>query len=218
MLSSFMPVKNTLEAIRSSETNVLVGVPMMYQFFASALSQGASLPRRIKAVISGGDKFSVALDEVLERYIGVGVLEGYGLTEASPVVAVNKSYSTRKLGTVGPALPIVETKVCNFDGEELPRGQEGVLWIRGVSVAQAYFGDESLTSTFFKDGWFNTGDVVSIDPDGYIKLHSRESGIIWLVALRYFQRKLRRCFKTPSGESGRWGITQSMTGQIVKVS
>ena len=67
----FMPVKNTLEAIRSSETNVLVGVPMMYQFFASALSQGASLPRRIKAVISGGDKFSVALDEVLERYIGV---------------------------------------------------------------------------------------------------------------------------------------------------
>lgn len=47
-------------------------------------------------------------------------------------------------------MPIVEIKVCNFDGEELPRGQEGVLWIRGVSVAQAYFGDESLTSTFLK--------------------------------------------------------------------
>lgn len=218
MLSSFMPVKNTLEAIRSSETNVLVGVPMMYQFFASALSQGASLPRRIKAAISGGDKFSVALDEVLERYIGVGVLEGYGLTEASPVVAVNKSYSTRKLGTVGPALPIVEIKVCNFDGEELPRGQEGVLWIRGVSVAQAYFGDESLTSTFFKDGWFNTGDVVSIDPDGYIKLHSRESDVIMVGGFKVFPEEVEEVLlKHPAvKEVAVVGITQSMTGQIVK--
>ncbi|AFM22380.1 MAG TPA: AMP-binding protein [Acetomicrobium flavidum] len=218
MLPSFMPVKNVLESIRNSETNVLVGVPMMYQFIVSAVSQGASLPRRIKVAISGGDKFPVDLDEALERYLGIGVLEGYGLTEASPVVAVNRSYPTRKLGTVGPALPIVETKVCDPDGNELPPGHEGVLWIRGISVARSYFSDELLTNLSFKDGWFNTGDIVSIDSDGYIKLHSRESDVIMVGGFKVFPEEVEEVLlRHPSvKEAAVVGINQSMSGQLVK--
>jgi long-chain acyl-CoA synthetase len=218
MLSSFMPVKNVLEAVRSSETNVLVGVPMMYQFITSALSQGESLPRRIKAAISGGDKFPFALDEILEKYLGIGVLEGYGLTEASPVVAVNRSYSARKPGTVGPALPIVETKVCDHEGKELPKGYEGVLWIRGASVADGYFEDDGLTGAFFKDGWFNTGDIVSIDDDGYIRLHSRESDVIMVGGFKVFPEEVEEILlKHPSvKEAAVIGVNQSMSGQIVK--
>lgn len=121
---------------------------------------------KLRFFVSGGAALSGEVGDFFDA-IGLSILEGYGLTETSPVMCCN-SFSARRRGTVGKPLPHVELALAD-DGE---------IITRGPNLMQGYFGRPDLTKELVKDGWFYTGDLGEIDADGYLKITDRKKDII----------------------------------------
>ncbi|MCA8944326.1 MAG: AMP-binding protein [Planctomycetes bacterium] len=130
-----------------------------------AVSGGGSLPRHVDACLLG---------------IGIPVLNGYGLTETSPVVSVRTPEDNRP-GTIGRPIPATEVEVRDEDGAALPIGQIGHLWIRGPQIMRGYYNNPERTERVLRDGWFHSGDLGRIEPDGHIAITGRAKDTIVLA-------------------------------------
>jgi long-chain acyl-CoA synthetase len=126
----------------------------------------AGLGGRIECCISGGAPLGLDTAEWFAD-VGIRIFEGYGLTETSPVIAINTQDKLR-LGTVGPPLPNVECKIA----------QDGELLVRGPSVSKGYWNLPEETKAAFEDGWFKTGDIGNIDADGFLSITDRKKDLL----------------------------------------
>ncbi|MDD4835515.1 MAG: AMP-binding protein [Dethiosulfovibrio sp.] len=217
IMPSFMPPDRVLDCIDETKASVLVGVPTMLRFMVGAASKSNRRFSSVRVIISGGDRFPPDLDRRVQDVFGVPVLEGYGLTECSPVLAVNPDYRSRKLGTVGPMLSQIEWELRDQDGERLEKNSEGILWVKGPSVVREYFGDrESSAEKFDSDGWFDTGDVVSVDDDGYVRIMDRASDVIIVGGFNVYPQEVENVIMSLNGirEAAVVGAENSMTGQV----
>ena len=178
VVTGFMPPSNVIKAVVATHPTVLLLVPTMLGFVASYLEKQGVKLSGIKLLIAGGDRYNPKIDDRVTAAFGVPVIEGYGITECSPVLAVNPKPSVRKLGTVGPKLPRFELQLRSESGELQSIPGEGVLWCKGPSVTTGYYHAPEINKERFIDGWFNTGDYVQIDSDGYIKILDRVTDII----------------------------------------
>lgn len=138
----------------------------------------------LEVVVTGAEQLPRDLADRFEAKFGVRPVEGYGTTELSPVVCCNIPpgrqakipHFARKEGTVGQPLPGISAKVTDPDtGKPLPVGREGMLWIKGPNVMKGYFQMPEETAKVLDDGWYKTGDMASIDEQGFIRITGRES-------------------------------------------
>jgi long-chain acyl-CoA synthetase len=189
IVPSFLPPSRTLESVKAASVNVVLLVPMMLNFLLGLIEKGAPRPEGVKLLVIGGDRYNVHMEERVERLMGVGVIEGYGLTECSPVVSFNRSYARRKLGTVGEFLEGYEWQLRDENGALLPDAVEGVLWLYGPSVTKGYFRVKESSSERFDNGWFNTGDYVRIE-DGYIRILDRVTDIIIVSGFNVYPQEV----------------------------
>lgn len=178
IVTGFMPPSNVIKAVEATHPTVLLLVPTMIGFMTSLLERQGKKLTGIKLLIAGGDRYNPKMDDRVTAVFGVPVIEGYGITECSPVLAVNPNPSVRKLGTVGPALPRFELQLRSETGETVSIPGEGVLWTRGPSVTSGYYHAPEINKERFIEGWFNTGDYVRIDSEGYITVLDRVTDII----------------------------------------
>ena len=219
LLTSFMPPSNVIKAIVDTKLTVLLLVPTMLGFAASMVERMGIKISGIKLVIAGGDRYNTKLDDRITSAFGVPLIEGYGITECSPVLAVNPTPATRKLGTVGPALPRFELQLRSESSNEiLPIPGEGVLWTRGPSVASCYYHAPEVTRERFVDGWFNTGDYVSIDSDGYIKILDRVTDIIIVGGFNVYPQEVEAILdEHPAvNQAVVVGMPNDMSGEVPK--
>ncbi|MGC9490759.1 MAG: AMP-binding protein [Thermovirgaceae bacterium] len=218
ILPNFMPAETTLEAIRTAEVSVVIAVPTMITLLLGAIARGAPAPATLRMLISGGDRFPGRLDDRARKLFGVGVLEGYGLTETSPVVSVNPNYTSKKPGTVGTVLDSYDVEVRDAGGKVVPSGREGTLWVRGPSVFKGYFRDPDQTAERMKDGWFNTGDVVRLDDEGYLSILDRETEIIIVGGFNVYPTEVEAILQEipEVRESAVVGVPHHVSGEIVK--
>lgn len=138
----------------------------------------------VRFIIAGAEKFKIKLMDAFEEKFGVRPREGYGTTECSPLIALNvldveiagiKQEGTRD-GTVGHTLPGMAVKVLHPEtGEPAEPGQPGLLYVKGPSVMKGYLSLPEKTNEVLQDGWYNTGDIVSVDEDGFVTIHDRLS-------------------------------------------
>jgi len=197
---------------------VMIAVPTMVALMLGAIARGVMPPSSLRLLVTGGDRFPARLDARTKQLLGVSVLEGYGLTETSPVVSINESVARRKLGTVGTVLEGYDVEVRDTEGELLPLGAEGTLWVKGPSVFKGYFKAPELTREKIKGDWFNTGDVVKIDEEGYLTILDRVTDIIIVGGFNVYPTEIEGVLQQMPGvrECAVVGVEHPVSGEIVK--
>ena len=213
-----MPVEHTIQTIRETGTNIIIAVPTIMAFLISSLAKKDEKLEGVKIVITGGDRLNTQMDERCKRYLGVGIQEGYGLTECSPVVSMTSLEKTKKLGKVGTLLKSYEVQIRDREGRRLGLHDEGVLWVRGPSVAPGYYRDEVNTKERFDGEWFNTGDVVRIDEDGFVQIVDRATDIIIVSGFNVYPQEVEAVLcEHPAVHSAiAVGEKNSVAGELVK--
>jgi len=151
---------------RDEQPTIMVGTPSFFWGYLQKSDPGDF--KSLRLMIAGADKCPDALREGYRQKHGVTLLEGYGATETSPVISVN-SLENNRPGSTGRVLPNIIVRVENFEtGKECVPGEVGKILVKGPSVMNGYFEDPEQTEEVLKDGWYNTGDMGSLDTDGYL--------------------------------------------------
>lgn len=171
-----------LEHIKKFKPTLFPGVPAMYTAINHASNVRNYGLSSIKACISGAAPLPIEVQEEFEKLTRGRLVEGYGLTECSPVTHANPLYGVRKVGSIGIPIPNTDARIADLvTGQDLPPGQVGELVVRGPQVMRSYWqgsGEPNDPESSIKDGWLFTGDVAVMDGDGYFKIISRKRDTI----------------------------------------
>ena len=163
LLKQFAP-KSILQNITDHKATILPLVPTIYSFLVDLNARGGYDASSLKYCISGGAALPRALLKKVEDSLKVSVIEGYGLSETSPVIAVNTFKDGSFPGSVGPIVPNVEVKIIDESGKEQSTGEVGEILVRGKTVMRGYWNrPEETAETLTPDGWLKTGDLGHID-------------------------------------------------------
>jgi len=177
LIPRFEPGK-ALEIIERDQVTIFQGVPTMYHAMLGSDKRESADVSSLRACMSGGSAMPVEVMREFEEAFGCKVLEGYGLSETSPVASFNHPDRERKPGSIGTPIEGVEMKVVDDDGADVEQGEVGEIVIRGHNVMKGYWQREDATREAVKDGWFHTGDMGRIDEDGYFSIVDRKKELI----------------------------------------
>ncbi len=189
--------------------NALVNVPEFGNFDFSAL----------RIAVGGGAAVQSEVAHRWQEITGSALVEGYGLTEASPVVCINPFHDP-KIGTVGLPLPSTEVTIRDDDGNVLPVGEHGEIWVHGPQVMQGYWGrPEATKDVLTAEGWLKTGDIGAFDAQGYLKLLDRKKDMINVSGFKVFPNEVEDVAMLNPGvlEAAVIGVPDARTGQGVKL-
>lgn len=194
---SFLPPAATIRALTEAKVDVMFVVPAILSFLLMNVEKGKLPPEvlaRIRVMCTGGDKLNPNLHKIALKYLGRDIMEGYGLTETSPVVCVNHDCETQKTGSIGPVLPGYEYKIRTRDGKDTD-DKEGVLWVKGPSVTPGYLHAPEITAERFDGEWFNTGDYVKLethDGEEFVYILDRVTDIIIVGGFNVYPQEVEK--------------------------
>lgn len=214
-------IQDVLEHIRDHTVSVFPGVPSMYMAINKTPNVRQYGLSSVKACISGAAPLPIEVQEAFEKLSHGRLVEGYGLTEASPVTHANPLYGIRKPGSIGIPLPNTDAKIIDWDTKgDLPVGQIGELVVRGPQVMQGYWQPDGTldNSIVLDDGWLDTGDVAVQDRDGYFRIISRKKDTIVFGDYTVFPRDVEEVLYEHSQvmEVAVVGVGKEEDGQKVK--
>ncbi|MDA7620040.1 AMP-binding protein [Akkermansiaceae bacterium] len=156
-----------------NEVSIMIATPTFLQFYLRGLTPEQL--GKLRLVVVGAEKLPPKMAQAFEKKFGCLPLEAYGATECSPGIAVNEPHANQP-GSIGRLLNQLEAKIVNPDtGEEQPSGEPGLLKVKGPNVMMGYLGMPDKTAEVLRDGWYNTGDIVRIDEQGYLWIEGRLS-------------------------------------------
>jgi long-chain acyl-CoA synthetase len=173
----------------------------------------------IRACISGAAPLPVEVQEAFEKLTRGRLVEGYGLTECGPVTHANPLNGLRKVGSIGVPIPNTDAKIIHLaTGEDLAAGAVGELVVRGPQMMVGYWGMGDETDRTLKDGWLHTGDVATMDDDGYFRIISRRQEMILAGAYNVYPRDVEEVlYEHPKvKEAAVIGIGAAEPGQKIK--
>jgi long-chain acyl-CoA synthetase len=177
LLPRFEPDK-ALEIIQRDKVTVFEGVPTMYVAMLNSDSADDADTSCLRLCVSGGSAMPGEVLRAFEEKFGCKILEGYGLSETSPVASFNHPDRERKVGSIGTPVAGVEMRVVDDDGGDVDEGDVGEIVIRGPNVMKGYWRKDDATAEAIKDGWFHTGDMAKVDEDGYFFIVDRKKELI----------------------------------------
>lgn len=171
-------IDEALELIKTYRPSFFPGVPTMYNAFVNHPNVKAYGLDCLKVCASGSAPLP---QDVLRRFreiTGVPILEGYGLSETSPSTHRNPIHAKRKVGSIGIPIPLTDSKVVDDNGNEVEHGEVGELIIKGPQVMKGYFQNPDETAEALRDGWLYTGDLATMDEEGYFYIVGRKKEMI----------------------------------------
>lgn len=188
LIRSLHPPKNILQEILLRGGTILPAIP---QFFRTLALAGVPPGFPVRLCVSGAAPLPVEiLREFNVKVPGVPLLEGYGLSEASPVVSINPIQGPWKAGSIGVPLPDVEVCVQDENGAVLEVGQTGEICVRGGNVMQGYWNQPEETARTIVDGWLRTGDIGHRDADGYFYITDRKKDMLLVNGINVYPREI----------------------------
>src|SRR3954454_23275024 len=189
LIPRFDPAK-ALEIIQRDRIKVFEGVPTMYGAMLHHPDRTKYDTSSLEICASGGAALPVELLRGFDAAFDCKVLEGYGLSETSPVASFNHPDKERKPGSIGTPIAGVDMKVVDEDGKDLPTGAVGEIVIKGHNVMKGYWNKPEATAEVMRDGWFHTGDMAKVDDDGYFFIVDRKKDMIIRGGYNVYPREI----------------------------
>jgi long-chain acyl-CoA synthetase len=189
LIPRFDPAK-ALEIIDRDRVRVFEGVPTMYGAMLHVANRDDYDTSTLTVCASGGAAMPVELLRRFEAAFGCKILEGYGLSESSPVASFNHPDRERKAGSIGTPMEGVEMKVVDESGNELRSGEVGEILIRGHNVMKGYWNRPDATAETLREGWLHTGDMARVDEDGYFFIVDRKKDMIIRGGFNVYPREV----------------------------
>ena len=186
ILDAFAP-KRTIDVARALGVTIIVRAPSILSLITKLATTEDF--QTLRFVILGGTTLPKAIGEAFWTKFGVPVVEGYGLSEASPVVTMNSPESAR-LTSVGPAIPDVRLRFVDAHGRDVPQGEAGELLVQGPNVMHGYWKLPEETAKALQHGWLHTGDVARMDEDGYVYIVDRIKDMIISMGENIYPREI----------------------------
>ena len=211
--------RQVLKLVQKHRVTIFPGVPTMYIAINNYPDVNKYDLSSIRACISGGAALPVEVQRQFERLTGGRLVEGYGLSEASPVTHANPLYGLRKEGSIGVPFPSTEAKIVDLETcEDLPVGEIGELAVRGPQVMQKYWNRPEETQQTLRNGWLLTGDVARMDEDGYFYIVDRKKELIITSGFNVYPREIEEVlFQHPKvAEAAVIGVPDAHRGEVIK--
>jgi long-chain acyl-CoA synthetase len=208
-----------VETINDRGVTIVPGAPPMWIAFAHFEDLDADTFASVRLAVSGASRLPVSVSERIADRFGVRIAEGYGLTETSPVVTSSSALDELpRFGSVGKTLRDVEIRLVNDDGQDVPVGDAGEILVRGPNVFVGYFNDEEATNRVLRDGWLHTGDVGTVDDDGWLYLVDRAKDLIIVSGFNVFPAEVEEVLVSHPAiaEAGVVGVVHPHTGEAVR--
>ncbi len=211
---------SVLRLIERTRPTLVPAVPAMLAAFNRVLARRQFDLSSVQAVISGGAPLPPEVAAEFSKRSGAVVVEGYGLSEASPVTHVGPLDGTARPGTIGMPLPDTDALIVDPETgtEVLPPGQVGELIIRGPQVMAGYWKDPETTAATLRDGWLFTGDLATRDEDGFFKIVDRKKDLIITSGENVFPTDVEHVLRQFEGveDVAVFGVPDAQRGEVVK--
>ncbi len=207
-----------LETIRERKVTVVPGAPPMWIAFASFEDAPSDSFATVRLASTGAAKMPEEAMRRMETQFGVKLAEGYGLTEASPVVTSSRDGQYR-VGSVGRVLDGIQVRLVDESGEDVLDGDAGEIWVKGPNVFKGYLDDPEATARVLTDhGWLRTGDIAVADADGFLYLIDRAKDLIIVSGFNVYPKEVEDVLSEHPGvaEVGVIGVPHPHTGEAVK--
>jgi long-chain acyl-CoA synthetase len=206
-----------VQSIVQRNVTVVPGAPPMWIAFSHFDEIPPGSFSTVRLALSGAARLPPPVAKRMQEHFGVTVLEGYGLTEASPVVTSSAGGSYR-FGSVGHVLAGQEVRLVGDDGSDVPVGDAGEVWVRGPNVFQGYLDDPEATERVLVDGWLRTGDIGVVDHEGFLYLVDRAKDLIIVSGFNVYPAEVEEVLATHPAvaEVGVLGVPHPHDGEAVK--
>ena len=221
LLPRFEP-QTTIETMEKETVNFWTGVPTMYWALLRYAEENdvdtSRIAANIKAVSSGGAPMPVEVMKAFTEKFNVRVLEGYGMSETSPLATFNQFERPSKPGTVGLPIFGVEVRCVDENDKEVKTGERGEVVVRGPNVMKGYYKRPEANAEAFKNGWFHTGDIGVFDDEGYLSIVDRKKEMILRGGYNIYPRELEEVIMTNPAVSlvAVIGVPDDKMGEEVK--
>jgi long-chain acyl-CoA synthetase len=187
LVKSLHPVRNVLTEILQRQATVLPAIP---QFYRSMVNAPIPVPLPLRLCVSGAAPLPVQVLKEFEERFHIPLIEGYGLSEASPVVTKNPLDGTRKAGSIGLPIAHVEVSIQDESGRLLASNEVGELCVRGGNVMLGYWKQPEETARAFRNDWLLTGDIGYRDDEGYYFITDRKKDMILVNGINVYPREI----------------------------
>lgn len=212
--------KDVLRTIVKSRATIFIGVQAMYVAINNFPDVGRYDLSSIRICISGAGPLHAQVQERFEALTGGKVVEGFGLSEASPVTHVTPIFGRRKKGTIGLPLPDTDARIVDLESgtRELPVGEPGELLVRGPQVMQGYWRRPEESAAVLRNGWLHTGDIATVDDDGYFAIVDRKKDMIKTKGENVYPREVEEVlFRHPKiKDAVVVGVPEEFMGEMIK--
>ncbi|HYE72303.1 MAG TPA: AMP-binding protein, partial [Blastocatellia bacterium] len=221
LLPRFEPVA-TIETMKREKINLWVGVPTMFWALLRYVEENkidvSEIRENLRLTFSGGAPMPVEVMTQFAKVFGVRVLEGYGLSETSPLATFTHMHLPSKPGTVGQPIFGVEVRCVDEQDNPVPTGTPGEVVIRGHNIMKGYYKRPEATAEVMRNGWFHSGDVGVIDEEGYLAIVDRKKDMILRGGMNVYPREIEELLMTHPAVSlvAVIGVPDERLGEEVK--
>jgi long-chain acyl-CoA synthetase len=217
LVERFDPV-SAVESIHNHGVTILAGAPPMFAALAATPAEPEAL-RSLRLVVSGASALADTIARAFKDHYDITIYQGYGLTEAAPIVTSSVIGGKAKPGSIGVPLPGIDIRLVDEDGEDALLGDAGEVWVKGPNVFKGYWNEPEATARVLTtDGWLRTGDVAVADDDNYLYLVDRAKDLIIVSGFNVYPAEVEQVLASmPSvAQVAVAGVPHPYTGETVK--
>lgn len=211
------PISNLRKVFEKERITFMLGVNTLFSQLLNEPWFRENPPRFMDIAIAGGTALQDSVAEEWKAVVGHEICQGYGITEASPVVAANPLDGKAERGTIGIPLPGTDIRLVDDEGNDVAPGEPGELWVRGPQVMRAYWQNKQATDETVRDGWLLTGDIATMDNDGFFRIVDRKKDMIIVSGFNVYPNEIEEVLVSHPKvhDAGVVGLVDTKTGEAV---